>query len=373
MSGLKTWNWQQSDWPNFRFDPAKLAALEAEFLRRSGVFAGALKHVGEDDRQQVTVELISDEAIHTSEIEGEFLNRDSLQSSIRRNFGLATDERKVPPAEQGIAEMMVELYRRFAEPLTDELLFHWHELLMRGRRDLHNVGRYRTGESPMQVVSGPLHEPVVHFEAPPSAAMPTEMRGFMNWYAETAPRGKNPLPILTRAGLAHLHFVCIHPFEDGNGRIGRAVAEKAISEGLGEATLTALSQVINRHRKRYYEMLEHSNRDNEVTAWLVYFAETILAAQAEAQALLDFLIAKTKYYDRFRGQFNARQDKAIARMLREGPRGFLGGLSAEKYIRITGAARATATRDLADLVAKNALLRTGELKSTRYHLPLPTV
>ena len=368
MPHKPTWNWQQEDWPQFRFDSAKLDTLEAEFLRQSGVFIGAVKHVSDDDRQQLTVELMRDEAFNTSEIEGEILNRDSLQSSIRRNFGLTTDNRKIPPAEQGIAQMMVELYRQFDKPLSNELLFHWHELLMNGRRDIKDVGSYRTHDSAMQVVSGPLHSPKVHFEAPPSKSIPEEMKRFMQWFAHTAPGGKSPLPILTRAGIAHLYFVCVHPFEDGNGRVGRAVAEKVISEGLGQATLIALSQTINRARRNYYETLESSNKHNEITAWLVYFAQTVIQAQAQAQSMVDFIIAKMKFYDRLRGQLNERQDKAIARMMREGPDGFKGGLSAEKYISITGTSRATATRDLQDLVEKKALVRVGSLKSTRYHL-----
>lgn len=368
MPDTRTWNWQQKDWPEFRYDSAELHALEAGFLQQSGVFSGAIRHVSDDDREQLRVELISNEALHTSEIEGEMLDRESLQSSIRRNFGLATDNRKTPPAEQGIAQMMVELCCKFDSPLSDHLLFRWHKMLMNGRRDLKNIGRYRTGTHPMQVVSGPLHAPKVHFEAPPSRSIPREVRRFMQWFARTAPSGKLPLPILTRAGIAHLYFVCIHPFEDGNGRIGRAIAEKAISEGLGHAALVALSQTINRGRKTYYAILERSNRDNEITDWLVYFARTVLDAQAQAQGLVDFIIAKTKFYDRLRGQFNERQAKAVARMMREGPDGFTGGLSAEKYIGITGTSRATATRDLQDLVEKGAFIQTGTLKSTRYHL-----
>jgi Fic family protein len=370
MPNHKIWNWQQADWPAFRYDPSKLEAFEAAFLRQSGVFSGAVRHVGDEDRQQLTVELISDEALKTSEIEGEFLNRDSLQSSIRRNFGLASDNRKIPPAEQGISQMMVDFYRHFDAPLTDELLFHWHQMLMNGRRDMKDVGRYRTDDSPMQVVSGPLHAPKVHFEAPPSTSLPKEMKRFNQWFNHTAPKGKAPLRILTRAGIAHLYFVSIHPFEDGNGRIGRAIAEKAVSQGLGQASLIALSHTINSKRKAYYDMLEHSNRRNEITDWLVYFAKTVLDAQDYSQRMLDFLIAKTKYFDRFRGRFNERQEKVIARMFREGPTGFKDGLSAENYIRITETSRATATRDLQDLVDKQALIRTGSLKSTRYHLPI---
>ncbi len=370
MKDHKQWNWQQADWPNFHFDSSKLEALEAEFLRKSGEFSGSLRHVTEGDKEQITIEVISEEAVHSSEIEGEILNRESLQSSIRRNFGLATDNRKIPPAEQGISEMMVGLYREFDALMCDELLFRWHLSLMNGRRDLARIGCYRNGSYPMQVVSGPLHDPKVHFEAPPSSDVPAEMKGFVQWFAQTSPKGKKPLPILTRAGIAHLYFVTIHPFEDGNGRIGRAVAEKVISQGLGHAALIALSRTINRGRKTYYEQLERSNKGNEITEWLIYFAQTVLDAQAHSQELVEFLIAKTKFYDRLRGQFNERQDKVIARMIREGPCGFKGGLSAENYIALTSTSRATATRDLQDLVEKQALIRTGTLKSTRYHLEM---
>ncbi len=370
MEDWNHWNWQQADWPDFRYDRTKLDVLEAEFLRQSGVFSGSIRHINVGDKEQITVELISEEALNTSEIEGEILNRDSLQSSIRRNFGLATDNRKIPPAEQGIAQMMVELYREFEVPMCDTLLFRWHESLMNGRRDLANIGSYRTGSNPMQVVSGPLHNPKVHFEAPSSSTVPAEMKRFMQWFTRTSPKGKTPLPILTRAGIAHLFFVTIHPFEDGNGRIGRAIAEKAISEGLGHAALIALSLTINRGRKTYYNILERSNKGNEITTWLNYFAETVLDALAHSQELVDFLISRTKFYDRLRGQLNKRQDKVIARMMREGPSGFKGGLSAENYIRLTGTSRATATRDLQDLVEKQALVRTGTLKSTRYHLSI---
>lgn len=196
------------------------------------------------------------------------------------------------------------------------------------------------------------------------------MRHFMEWHERTRPGGKSPLPVLTRAGIAHLYFVSIHPFEDGNGLIGRAIAEKAVSEGLQQPTLIALSHAINLRRKEYYTTLERNSHANEITDWLVYFARTVLEAQELAQRKLDFLIAKTRFYDRLGSQLNERQQKALARMMREGPEGFQGGLSAEKYMRMTGAARATATRDLHDLVEKGALSRTGSLKSTRYHLRL---
>ena len=365
-----SWIWQSRDWPIFRYQAADLAALEGQFLRQSGLFAGSIAHVKHDDKQSLTVQIMSEEAHQTSEIEGEVLNRDSLQSSLRKHFGLTTDHRRIPPAEAGIAEMMVELYREHAAPLDHHRLCHWHSLLTQGRRDLHEVGRYRTGGDPMQVVSGPIHDPKIHFEAPPAAAVPAEMEAFLAWYARTAPGADSPLPILTRAGIAHLYFVTIHPFEDGNGRIARAIAEKALAEGLGHPALIPLSQAINRARKTYYTRLEQTNRGLEITPWLVYFAQTVLEAQAQAQAQVEFLIAKTHFLDHHRGQFNERQEKAILRVFREGPKGFTGGLSAENYIRITGATRPTATRDLHDLVEKAALTRTGQLKGTRYFLKL---
>ncbi len=363
-----TWNWEKRSWPHFTFKSPLLANAEARFLHQSGVFLGALKHVGSEDKNTLLVDLISNEALKTSAIEGEILDRDSLQSSIRRNFGLDTKSQKIPLAEQGIAEMMVDLYKTFADPLSDEQLFAWHRMLMKGRTDLRDMGRYRTHADPMQVVSGPLSKPRVHFEAPPSATVPDEMSRFVKWFNDTAVGGQNPLPALTRAGLAHLYFVSIHPFEDGNGRIGRAIAEKALSQSLGQPTLISLSHVIDAHKKNYYESLEKNNKDHEVTDWLLYFSKTILDAQSYTQRLIDFLIEKSKLYDRLRGKLNARQEKVIARLFREGPEGFEGGLSAEKYISIAKTSRATATRDLQGLLEKGALVKTGELKYTRYWL-----
>ncbi|WP_284734458.1 Fic family protein [Sphingosinicella terrae] len=246
-------------------------------------------------------------------------------------------------------------------------------MIASGRRDLKRVGAYRRHAQPMQIVSGYVHRPKVHFEAPPSDAMEREMDGFIAWFAHTAPNGADPLPALTRAGLAHLYFVTIHPYEDGNGRIARALAEKALAQAIGHPSLMALSSVIQRKRKAYYDALEANNKDIGVEGWLVYFAETVLEAQAHTQRLIDFLIAKTKLYDRFRDQLNERQARAVERMFGQGPDGFTGGLNAGNYITINGASRATATRDLADLVEKGVLLASGALKSTRYALNLGDV
>lgn len=365
-----SWNWQQPDWPEFAFDPKPLQVLEETFLLRAGELAGSLRHISADDRELLRVELISDEALKTSEIEGEHLNRDSVQSSLRQQFGLDPEAGRVPPQERGIAEMMVDLYRTFADPLAHKRLFAWHEMVMAGSRGVQPIGAYRDHNEPMQVISGPIGRQKVHFEAPPSRIVPAEMDIFVSWFNRSGPNEKGKLPALTRAGIAHLYFESIHPFEDGNGRIGRAIAEKSLSQNLGRPSLIALAYTIERNRKRYYEMLERSNKDTAITEWLGYFAETILDAQANTLRRIEFYIAKTAFYDRLRGRLNERQEKVIARIFREGIDGFEGGLSAENYITIARTSSATATRDLRDLVEMGALTRTGERRHTRYHLKL---
>jgi Fic family protein len=335
------------------------------------VFVGTVRHLGSEERDQLNIEAMSAEAVTTSEIEGEILDRASVQSSIRRQLGLATDERRVRPAEQGIAEMMVDLYRSFAEPISQEMLFRWHTMVMSGSRNLKDVGRYRSGAEPMQVVSGAMHEPKVHFEAPLSSRVSDEMAQFIAWFGRTGPGAEESLPALTRAGIAHLHFESIHPFEDGNGRIGRAIAEKALAQSLGQPSLTALAATILARRKGYYEALEAANKKNEITSWLMWFAGVAIEAQRRTIALVEFLIDKTKLLDRLKGHLNERQEKALLRMFHEGPEGFRGGLTAGKYSTITGASPATATRDLADLVAKGALVRDGERRHARYGLSVP--
>ena len=364
------WNWEKPDWPNFTYDAAALEPLEKRFLLRSGEFIGAFRHIGADDQDTIRIELIGDEAVKTSEIEGEILNRDSVQSSLRHQLGLGAERPGVTPAERGIASMMLYLYRSYADALADKTMFDWHRMLLSGDKSIRVIGGYRTHADAMQVVSGPIHQPTVHFEAPPSSLVPDEMKRFVTWFNDTSPGGRTPLSPLTRAGIAHLYFVSIHPFEDGNGRIGRALAEKSLAQNLGQPSLIALAWTIERKRNDYYASLERDNKATEITSWLTYFANTILEAQNNTIRRVDFYVAKAKFYERHRGTLNERQEKVIARMFREGIDGFKGGLSAENYIRITGTSRATATRDLQDLVGKGALIRTGELRHTRYRLDL---
>lgn len=279
---------------------------------------------------------------------------------------MAHDGRKASPAETGISELQVDVYRNFAGPLTDEKLFEWHRMVVRGRWDLKVIGQFRQYEEPMRIVSGAIHDPVVHFEASPSHQVPREMKRFIQWFN----RPVEPLAGLARAGVAHLYFECIHPFEDGNGRIGRAIAEMALSQAFRQPTLVALSVVLEKHRDRYYDELGRASRAIEITGWLDFFGSMVLEAQEQSLRRIGFLVEKAKFFERYRGQLNARQEKVLLRVFSEGVDGFKGGLSSSNHLRITGCSPATATRDLARLVELGAIVRTGELKNARYFLKL---
>lgn len=365
------WNWQQDTWPQFTWDQRKLVRAEARFIENAGVLIGASKHMDADDQHTLRIELMSHEAVDTSAIEGDPLDRDSVQSSIRRHLGLAGDRRRASPAEAGIAQMMVDLYERAATPLTQDALMGWHRWITNGRTDLTDIGRYRTHTDPMQIVSGAIHAPKIHFEAPPSAALTMEMDRLWDWLERTAPSGAAPLPAVTRAGIAHLWFESIHPFEDGNGRIGRALSEKLLAQGLANPVITGMAGTLLLHRKAYYAQLERAHHDLEITEWLLWFAAKTLEAQQRTLRQVELVLDKTRLLGRLRGAMNERQEKALLRLFAAGPEGFKGGLSAANYMTITGASSASTTRDLAALVELGALARTGANKATRYHLNIP--
>ncbi len=366
-----TWNWQQPAWPKFTWDAARLIRAERLFAENAGLVVGAGRHMEDADQEALSIEVMCLEAIDTSAIEGEVLDRDSVQASIRRQLGLLVERRKSEPAEAGIAEMMVALYRNLIVPLDHETLFAWHQMVTNGRRDLTDIGRYRRHTEPMQIISGADYAARVHFEAPPSATVPTEMDRYLAWLHDTGHDGEHQLPPITRAGIAHLWFESIHPFEDGNGRIGRAIIEKSLAQGLSIPVLTAVAGTFLRRRKEYYHGLEQASQTLEITDWLLWFAAAVIEAQRRSLALVEFVLHKAKLLTRVRDKLNPRQEKAVLRMFAAGPDGFIGGLSAGNYMRITGAPPATSTRDLADLVELGVLYRAGERKATRYHLTIP--
>lgn len=362
------WNWQQPKWANFECNTSAFKKAEETFLHESLKLIGATSIITEDEQNKFKVELMSEEALKSSKIEGELLSRDSVASSLLRQLGLAPElsDHQANDKEKGIAALIVNNYQTFAQPLTHEMLFNWHLCVVEKSWLIKDIGKYRTSLEPMQVVSGYEGLYKVHFEAPPAQQIASEMDKFIQWFNDTAPNGKNELSPLIRAGIAHLYFVSIHPFEDGNGRIGRAISEKALAQSLGKPALLALSHAIEKERAEYYKQLKAANKGLNIDNWLNYFSQTAIKAVEHAEKLIHFVLDKARLYDRMKGKLNERQNKVIGRILANGLDGFEGGLNAKKYMKMTGALERTATRDLQKLVELGVLTKTGERKGTRY-------
>ncbi len=359
------WNWDFPDWPKFTYNNDQIASKDKQFFLELGKSSALLKTIDKPDYQKFVIEILSTEGIESSKIENEILDRESLQSSIRQHLGLKTpslDRNK----ESGMAKLIYHVYESFNQPLTHEMIGQWHYELFNDHSHIETIGKYRTHTEPMQIVSSRYDFRKVFFEAPPSDKVHDEMTSFINWFNSK----EHHESLLGRTSIAHVYFESIHPFEDGNGRIGRLLVEKMLSESVGRPVLIAVSKTLEQHKKEYYAALEHCNRSLNATLWVDYFSNAILQAQEESMELLYFLIAKAKMFTMLQGQINQRQEKVLLRMFAEGKPGFKGGLSAENYIAITKTSKATATRDLSDLVEKLALLKTGELRHTRYFLNL---
>ena len=362
------YNWQHSDWPNFHFELQDCEGLLRTYLQNAGKLEGALRSLKTSERDESIVELLTAEAIKTSEIEGEFLSRADVASSIRKQLGMTVVGEYRDRRAQGIAEAMVSARNTFDAPLTEAALFEWHTSLLAHNQGLR-VGSWRTHEDPMQIVSGAMGFERVHFEAPPSSVVEREMTHFLEWFNSTAPQGPDELvhaPV--RAAIAHLYFESIHPFEDGNGRIGRIVAEKALAQTTGYPGLSSLSHTIEQNKKEYYRQLEKAQRSNEVSDWVNYFVGTVVDGQKFAQSTVDFTLMKSRYFDRYSSFLNAAQLKAVQRMFSEGPAGFEGGMTASKYSRLARVSKATGTRHLSDLLKLGAFTVEGHGRSTRYQL-----
>lgn len=358
------WNWQLPEWPRFKCKKEHLSDMEKKFLLSAGSDSAFLKNLNEADSNEFIVEVLTTEGLDSSRIEGEILDRQSLQSSIKKHFGLKEKKRKEGKKEARVAKLLTDVYRTYDQPLTHQMLFDWHQILFDNDSEIDDVGKYRTHKEPMRIVSNRYGDAQIYFEAPPSEVVFVEMEEFLKWFNES----DGSEPVLVRAAIAHLYFENIHPFEDGNGRIGRILVEKVFSQGVGRPVLIALSNSLEKHRKEYYKQLGKCNRSLDANNWVHYFAEMALEAQSEASVHLLFLIKKSKLMRSLEGQINSRQEKVLLRIFAEGPSGFSGGLSAENYIAITKTSRATATRDLADLVDKGVLKKTGEFRHTRYWL-----
>ncbi|HSV57407.1 MAG TPA: Fic family protein [Variovorax sp.] len=370
-SGDCTYIWQAPDWPNWRYDLAKLARLLAEVSRAQGLLIGRLADVGMSLRDQASLSALTEDVIKTSEIEGEQLDALSVRSSIARRLGvdigaLAPVDRHV----EGVVEMVLDATANCNAPVTRDRLFGWHAALFpTGHSGLLRikVGSWRDDATgPMQVVSGPLGRQRVHFEAPPADRVPSETARFLGW----ANSASNELPLI-KAGLAHLWFVTLHPFDDGNGRIARAVGDLFLARADGTPQrFYSLSAQIQRERRAYYEVLERTQKESlDVTEWLAWFLDTLRQAIDQAQHTLDAVLAKTRFWQQWATTpLNERQVKLINRMLD----GFEGKLTSSKWAAIAKCSPDTALRDITDLLARGVLRKSDAGgRSTRYELNRP--
>lgn len=362
---LMKYNWQQADWPIFRYDLSKVEGELLAFAEKAGEVNGMLKGLSEEMKMEAVLQIMIAEAIKTSEIEGEYLSRQDVMSSMRNKLGLNDPVEEVKDkASEGAAELMVCIRRTWQEPLSEDSLFSWHRMLMKGETDLI-VGSWRKGKDPMQVVSNPHGKMKIHFEAPPSDQVGREMGRFVSWFNESE---ASIAHVPVRAAIAHLYFESIHPFEDGNGRIGRAIAEKAFSQGLRRPVVLSLSRTIEANKKAYYNALENAQKSNDVSGWVQYFVEMAVLAQEDAEKHVEFVLRKAKFFDRYSNRLNERQLRVVKRMLEAGPEGFEGGMNARKYMSLTKTSKATATRDLQQLVETGVFDPIGGGRSTRYGL-----
>jgi Fic family protein len=365
------YNWQLPDWPIFKYQLDGFEALLMAIAENLGEARGVMRALPKELIESSAIDMMVNEALMTSAIEGEFISRADVYSSIRNNLGL--NEKKEPIRDRragGISKVMIAVHKAFQEPLTEEMLFSWHRDLFESQKSI-GAGYWRAHEEPMQVVSGPIGETRIHFEAPPSATVQKEMKNFIRWFNSTAPgKTKEIENAAVRSAIAHLYFESIHPFEDGNGRIGRAVAEKALYQGAGRSIPLSLSTAIEAKKELYYRQIQAAQRTNQITAWIGYFLETVLEAQEIAKETIEFVIAKTRFFDQHYGELSERQLSVLNRMLRDGPHSFEGGMSARKYIAITGVSKATATRDLQEMESLGILKRIGGGRSTRFEVLL---
>lgn len=363
--------WQYKNFPNFKFDSKLLIAPVQAFTLQAGQVNGLLQGLKPAEQEDFLLQVLLAESIKTSEIEGEFFSRIDVMSSLRHQLGLHNTLPKTKDINaNAVAQMMLQVRADYQQKLSERLLKKWHSILMAEAKNI-NAGKWRKGKDAMQIISGKIGAVEVHYEAPPSAAIAEMMRDFIKWYHRfTFPALGKVGEGMLKAALAHLYFETIHPFEDGNGRIGRALAEKILAEHLELPLYIGLSPIIEKNRKQYYTELKTAQRNGSVTQWVLYFFDVMVQAERAVKAIANFSILKTNFFDRFKNQFNQRQEKAIQKMLEYGQDGFEGGMTAKKYSSINNTSKATATRDLQELAAMEALQVQGGGRSVSYILNL---
>ncbi|WP_337058658.1 Fic family protein [Pseudomonas sp. USHLN015] len=370
------WIWQQPDWPRFTWQTETLAPLLRACTQAQGRLLGMLGAVGSDTEAQSSLDTLLQNILTSSAIEGEPLNVDSVRSSLARRLGMNEDG-PVSARSEGLAELMLDATRAHQLPLDLPRLYRWHSWLFPIDGELPTpqlrVGALR-GDAPMQVVSGRLDRPTVHFQAPPRQGLEEQLADFLAWFENS--RSDAALDPLLRAGIAHFWFVTLHPFDDGNGRLTRALTDMALAQGEQQAIrFYAMSASILDDRAGYYRILETSQKGGlDITPWLQWFLATLLKSLEQALARIDRVLVKTRFWQVHRSQaLSAEQIKVLNRLLDGGERGFEDGISAAQYQAVAKVSKATATRHLSDLVEKGCLARLpGGGRSTRYQIPSET-
>lgn len=371
MSGVE-WIWQRPEWPAFTWQADALAAPLRACVQAQGTLLGMAGAVDRADELHGQLDTLLQNIITSSAIEGETLNVASVRSSLARRLGLEPDS-KPSPRSEGAAELLLDATRNIDRPLTLERLFGWHRQLFPDEAlplySAMHVGELR-GDEPMQVVSGRLDRPRVHFEAPPRAGLEAQLERFVQWFADS--RADSQLDPLLRAGIAHFWFVTLHPFDDGNGRLTRAITDLALAQADGQAIrLYAMSASILDDRSGYYRVLEASQKGGlDITEWLQWFLATLLDSLRQAIARIDRLLTKARFWQNHRNDgLSAEQTKVLNRLLDGGERGFADGISASQYQAVAKVSKATATRHLTDLLEKGCIEKLpGGGRSTRYRI-----
>jgi Fic family protein len=364
------WIWQQPRWPQFTWDEAALTTPLARARRIQGELLGMARLLDPQQDVAAQLEVLTLEGLKTSAIEGEELDPKAVRSSLARRLGLPTGATLRPARSvEGLAEVLLDATQKHAARLTLKRLADWQGALFpTGRSGLREirVGKLR-GKAPMRIVSGPVGRERVHYEAPPRERLTAQMRAFVEWFNDP-PAG---LDGLVRAGIAHAWFEILHPFEDGNGRVGRALLDMALAQDERRAArLYSPSARFMDVRDDYYAALERaSSGPLDVTPWLVWFLAQLEAAIRSSESIVEAVLTRTRFWMRHsRSEVNDRQLKALGRMLDTLPQEFVGGMTNRKYAHLTGASPATAQRDLADLVSKGYLTLRGAGRSARYEL-----
>ncbi|MDB2363828.1 DUF4172 domain-containing protein [Flavobacteriales bacterium] len=361
------YNWQLIDWKEFSYNKEDLEDELFRFSEKVGVSKGLYESLSKQLKTDSLVEIMSDETINTSAIEGEIFSREDVRSSIHNNLGISSSQVRDKKA-QGISDLIFKVRLDYVNPLSKVELFKWHKLVFPGKSNI-NAGAWRKGDLPMQIISGSIGKEIIHYEAPPSAEVNNEMIEFIDWFNSSAPKGKQEIKFAAiRSAIAHLYFESIHPFEDGNGRIGRAIAEKALFQSLGFPVMVSLSTVLQSNKSVYYNQLKKAQRTNQITEWLNYFIGALTDALDHSHELIKFTLFKARFFDKINTQINDRQRKALYKMLSTPNKKFEGGMTAKKYMSINKISKATATRDLQQLEEMNVFLVEGAGRNTCYQV-----